>query len=174
MTIENLTEENKESWRQVGAFIRQLREGIRVSRKQFEVKTGISQSLITALENGYSSCSLPNLTKIAEGLGVSVVVLAARFEGKNKELQEYLAGSYVLPVDFGEEDKQALAEWIDMRQAWREKKMKNSPDKDADELRAHNLQVVDNRKSDEDKLPAGQKADKPTGKETKNGKIKTK
>ena len=59
----------------LGKNIRSLRQGEKCSQKKLAEMIGVNRSYISEIERGIGNASFDKLLKIAEGLGVSVIVL---------------------------------------------------------------------------------------------------
>lgn len=56
----------------MGYKIREVREAKNISQEELSQKSGVSRSIISALENGKTNTTSKTLAKIARALGVSV------------------------------------------------------------------------------------------------------
>lgn len=56
----------------MGYKIREVREAKNISQEELSQKSGVSRSIISALENGKTNTTSKTLTNIAKALGVSV------------------------------------------------------------------------------------------------------
>ena len=56
----------------VGYKIREVREAKNISQEELSQKSGVSRSIISALENGKTNTTSKTLANIAKALGVSV------------------------------------------------------------------------------------------------------
>lgn len=57
---------------QVGARIKELRQGTGLSQEKFALSIGMDRTYYASVENGKRNISIVNLKKIANGLGVSL------------------------------------------------------------------------------------------------------
>lgn len=56
----------------MGCKIREVREAKNISQEELSQKSGVSRSIISALENGKTNTTSKTLANIAKALGVSV------------------------------------------------------------------------------------------------------
>lgn len=63
---------------QLGARIRQLREQQGLSQRRFSMMVGMDRTYLIAVEHGRRNIAIENISKIANGLGVT---LSELFEG---------------------------------------------------------------------------------------------
>ena len=56
----------------MGYKIREVREAKNISQEELSQKSGVSRSIISALENGMTNTTSKTLANIAKALGVSV------------------------------------------------------------------------------------------------------
>lgn len=63
---------------QLGARIRQLREQQGLSQRRFSIMVGMDRTYLIAVEHGRRNIAIENISKIANGLGVT---LSELFEG---------------------------------------------------------------------------------------------
>lgn len=59
-------------YKKIGIFVRVERERIGLTQKQLSQKSGVSLSTLHAIENGSSTASIGNVTKVLESLGFSL------------------------------------------------------------------------------------------------------
>ena len=69
-----------EALSQLGLRVRRLRKMIGLSQEAFAEKCGFDRTYISMVERGKRNISFNNLTRIAQGLGVSVSVLTEDIE----------------------------------------------------------------------------------------------
>jgi len=63
-----------------GRTIRELRKEQRVSQEELSHRSGLDRSYMGGVERGERNVSLTNILRIADGLGVSPIVLFEHFE----------------------------------------------------------------------------------------------
>ncbi|MBM7854975.1 transcriptional regulator with XRE-family HTH domain [Desulfohalotomaculum tongense] len=56
----------------IGVRIKELRKQRNISAKQLAITLGVSQSFISGIENGTKKCSIENLYKICNALGITL------------------------------------------------------------------------------------------------------
>ncbi len=61
------------------------RSSIGITQKELAQKTGLTQALISRIESGKSHPTIETLKRIADGLGLRLVVSLERFEGGEEE-----------------------------------------------------------------------------------------
>ena len=63
-----------------GRAIREMREELGISQEELSHRSGIDRSYMGGVERGERNVSLTNILRIADGLGVSPIVLFEHFE----------------------------------------------------------------------------------------------
>lgn len=67
--------------KEIGDYIRKLREKANISLNSFAYKNGIEPSTLSRIENGHLEPKYSMLQKISKGLGLSLVEFIEGFEG---------------------------------------------------------------------------------------------